>query len=1088
MAVRNDSSTNNAAAAAAAEAARQRAAAEAKRQAEEAARAAAAAAAAKKKAEAAAAAKPKDGFKTDGAKKVALDGKPTAANAADIQKAKADAPKVSDKLPKNPDDLPKMFPELKGADKETVKKAYDALNKLATGNESEKLKAMGDLFKQFPTTLGNVLDKMGVKDNKLVKIATNKDALGALSTLVDDKKGVADKAQATLKLAKAVGDTIAPKDLEGVLKTTLNALPGAEKLISTVTTWADPKKTGLEKAKATLELAGALKDFAGKEFPKLANDLRSLDGPLKAAGAALTLLDPKASTTDKITAGAQLAAEIPDLGKNLSDFKDLLTKAGVKDAGAIAEGAAKTATDVAIKGLDPKLAKSLTEAETASLKQLAEKVGADKLEPVLKGITDKAALQGLEKQLTNLEPAAGKRLLQSLGSLEHGVLEGALKNPELAESLGKLATKLDDEGAKVVGKMVKEFDQDALKTLAKFTDNLGADALKDGLKVLGPALEKGGSKVVGQGLKVMEHVLGKMGVKITGEVAAKALKNLVKVIPVAGAIPNAIDAVKYGKEALELRDKNKDLGMLALNAAKLNVLDGAAGLIMDATGVGVGVDIAVSVGFSAAELALDIGFEQEKAKMLADPQNYKAPDWVKAVNLGAAALQGPQGMVELAAYYGPEGAAQLVEWGVEKGVKGAVDVAKFAGVTTAKAVGDDLKMKGEMLHALADVVRNPGKYGKAVADAARQTYNDVIEKGGQLAEAAKKELGAIIDDAKKLGAKGLETMKWIAENPGPAAKLAVDGIKSAVNTAIDAGTDAAKALAKKGMETLKSLHDGYESLKGAAKEKAKELITAAKDGIKAGIDKAVALGEKGVDLVVWAANNPGAVWEGAKSAVKDVLQKGGALAEKTWNEIVALKDKGLDLAKDALTALKNGGEKAVETLKYVIANPGEAATKVRDWAGNTLKDMVTAGGAAAKKAAGAIKEFIDNRMEFAKKLGTDLLKQGSEAFLEVAKAWKDNLTEGGKAFMDGLKDLGSAGAEQLQKLAQFGGQLAGAAVDRLKSLANSGVEAAKTALGKLADFGGEVGRLASDGYNAVKNATNGEFTVGGYKIDLNPLW
>ena len=42
----------------------------------------------------------------------------------------------------------------------------------------------------------------------------------------------------------------------------------------------DPNKTGLEKAKATLELASALKDFTGAEFPKLANSLRSLDGPL----------------------------------------------------------------------------------------------------------------------------------------------------------------------------------------------------------------------------------------------------------------------------------------------------------------------------------------------------------------------------------------------------------------------------------------------------------------------------------------------------------------------------------------------------------------------------------------------------------------------------------------------------------------------------------------------------------------------------------------------------------------------------------------------------------------------------------------
>ena len=160
----------------------------------------------------------------------------------------------------------------------------------------------------------------------------------------------------------------------------------------------------------------------------------------------------------------------------------------------------------------------------------------------------------------------------------------------------------------------------------------------------------------------------------------------------------------------------------------------------------------------------------------------------------------------------------------------------------------------------------------------------------------------------------------------------------------------------------------------------------------------------------------------------------------------------------------------------------------RDWAGQTLKDLANGVGDAAKKAAGAIKDFIDARAEFALKLGKDLIASGSKAFMEVAKAWKDNLTEGGKVFLDGLKDLGSAGVDALKDLAKLGGQVARYAVDKLESLAKAGIGYARDALGALADFGGEVGRLAGKTVDAIADFTDGEFTVGGYKVDLNPFW
>lgn len=1098
MTVRNDAAAAAAAAAAKARAeAAAKAKAEAARKAAEAKAKAEAEAAAKRKAaeekKIADAAKKTSAFKADSKAPVALDGKPTAPKADEITAAKATAAPPTDKPlgttgAKKPEDLPKLFPELKGADKETVKKAWDAMQKVATGTPSEQLKGLADLAKQFPTTTANVLEKIGIKkDNPLAKLATNPKALGALSTLTDPKKGVADKAQAALQFAQAAGSTIKPEELSSTLKTALGSLPAAEKLVGAVATWADPNKSGLDKAKATLDLASSLKEFTGAEFPKLANDLRALDGPLRAAGAALKLLDPKASTQDKLIAGAQLAAELPDLKQNLTAFKDLLSKAGVKDAATVAEGAVKAA-DVAVKGLDPKLASSLTEAETKQLSELATKVGPDKLESVLKGVTDKDALKALTGQLGKLDDAAAKRLVGTLGGLEHGVLQKALKNPELAESLGKLAKGLDDEGAKVIGKLVKEFDEAGLKALTKLTDNLGPDALKNAVKVLGPIADKGGSKLAGQALKVLDSALLKMGVKITGEVAEKVLKNLVKVVPLAGAIPNAIDAVKYGKEAIELRDQNKDLGMFAANMAKLNVLDGVVGTALDLTGVGAAVNVGVGVGFSALELAGDIAFEAEKAKMLADPKGYQAPDWMKAVNLAAAAAQGPAGMVELAAYYGPEGAAQLTQWGIEKGAKGAIEVAKFAGVSQAEAVGDSLTLAGKMMHGLADVVRNPGKYGQAVADAARDALNTAIEKGGELAAQAKQVVTDVVNEAKALGKKGLETLEWIAKNPGPAAQIALNGVKDLINKGVDLATDAGKALYKSAVTTLENMEKGWESLKGAAKEKAKELIAGARQGLTDAVNKAVAMGEKAVDLVTWAATHPGEVGALARKAVTDFLQKGGELAKKTWDGIKALGNEGLALAESAVKSLKNAGEAAVDTLKYVIQNPGEAASRVRDWAGQTLKDMVTAGGAAAKKAAGAVKDFIDARAEWAMKFGRELLKEGAQAFMDVAKAWKDNLTEGGKAFMDGLKDLGSAGAEQLAKLAKVGGDAAKYAVGKLESLAKAGVSAARTALGALQDFGGEVGRLAGQAVDTVADWTDGEFSVGGYKVDLNPFW
>lgn len=89
------------------------------------------------------------------------------------------------------------------------------------------------------------------------------------------------------------------------------------------------------------------------------------------------------------------------------------------------------------------------------------------------------------------------------------------------------------------------------------------------------------------------------------------------------------------------------------------------GTLLDATGVGAAVDVATAFGI--AELALDLSFDAEKTKMEANPAGYRAPDWMKAVNLGYGAATGPSGAAALLANYGVDGTVDLLTWGGQKG-------------------------------------------------------------------------------------------------------------------------------------------------------------------------------------------------------------------------------------------------------------------------------------------------------------------------------------------------------------------------------------------------------------------------------------
>ncbi len=434
---------------------------------------------------------------------------------------------------------------------------------------------------------------------------------------------------------------------------------------------------------------------------------------------------------DKAIAGAQLAAEIPDLKKNLSGFKDILKKAGVADAGSVVDSAMSEATNhannTAVKGLNNKLATELSADELTKLDQLASKVGSDDLEKILSKVDNKETLKGLMGQLNELDASAGKRLLKSLGEMENGVLGEALKNPDIAKSLGKLAVNLDDDAAESAGKLFKEMDKDALKAFLKFSDNAPAGILKEGLKAIGPAVEAVGSKVASQAIKLLDGILGKMGVTVTKEAAEKVFKTLGKIIPAVGAVPCAIDAAKYTKEAIDLNGKNKDLAMFATVGASLNTVDGVLGIALDATGIGVVADIGVGIGFGIAELALDLAFDSEKEKLAENPDTYKAPDWMKAVNLGFAATSGPAGLGMLLANYGVDGTADLVKWGIDSGVKGAeglVTSLKDAGEEGIKALKE---LAGKGINVAKDVLKSIGETVDGIVDTGKNLVNKGLD-------------------------------------------------------------------------------------------------------------------------------------------------------------------------------------------------------------------------------------------------------------------------------------------------------------------------------------------------------------------------
>ncbi len=770
--------------------------------------------------------------------------------------------------------------------------------------------ALGNSINQAlpPEKVKEVLGKIGeripgndVLNRANAQLPNAKAAVDAYTALFDPNASDAAKAKAGVQLATAAKNLLGAEGPQALkdLGPALRKLDGPARFASAGLTLLDPGASPEEKALAALQFAGeapgAWRD--GKAFVQALRDARipNPEGLVKDAQslANSTLGNLPDNLKNKLT-----SSQVGELGRagskvDLKDLTPLLQKLDVNNASGLDNvlkqvNSAATPEEAkrflgAVNGLDPKIASEALKdpATTEKLAKLAGKMPVDGTTDHLGDVLKQAKSPGdLDKLLTSLDgvdAADANKLAKSLKGLDASEFSKLVNTDGALGDLAKTVKHLDGQDLDTFVKLTKNMDADGIAKLAKFAGKADASIINNVLKVAGPALEHMDGRVLGQlgktlskALGMTTDLLGKMGVNVTADVAGKVLKNLSKMVPALGAIPGLIDAGRLTKEGLDLKSKDKDLSFLAFTGAKLNALDAVGGLILDATGVGVGVDLAAGAVLGVAELALDIGLSSEKAKMEeahAQGKDYEAPDWVKAVNLVGAVASGPAGIAHMVQHYGAKESFEMAKWGLEQGGK----IAEKAWDVMKEAGGKFVEFAGEAVGALKDL-----------GEAGVEKLEELAAGAGKLAEAAAEQ--------------AQEALKSLARGAGEAAKKAAEAISRGVEAGVDWAKDAATELLSEGVDAMKDV--------------AKAWANGLSDGAKAVIDNLENLDDAGVE------------------ALKDLAGAGGELAEYSVDKLKGLAEAGIGAAEDALGALEDLGGTVGGLAKDALGGLGKLVSKV----------------------------------------------------------------------------------------------------------------------------------------------------------------
>jgi hypothetical protein len=747
--------------------------------------------------------------------------------------------------------------------------------------------------------LGNIGERIPGNDalNRAnAQFGNAKAAVDAYTALFNPNSSDAAKAKAGVQLANAAKNLLGAEGPEAFqrLSPALRKLDGPARFASAGLTLADPNAKPEDKALAALQLAG--------EAPGAWRDVKAFGQALRDAG----IKDPEGLVKDAQSLANSTLGNLPDDLKNkltanqvselgragskvdIKDLTPLLQKLDANDASGL-DNVLRQVNNAAspeearrflgaVNGLDPKVtAEALKNpATTEKLAKLAGKMPLDGTTDHLSEVIKQAKSPGdLDKLLTSLDGVDGadaNKLAKSLKGLDASEFSKLVNTDGALGDLAKTVKHLDGQDLDTFVKLTRNMDADGLAKLANFAGKADGSVIKDLLKVAGPALEHLDGrtvgqlgKAIGQGLEMMTGLLGKMGVSVTADVAGKVVKNLAKMIPGLGALPGLYDAGRLTKEGFDLKSQDKDLSMLAFTGAKLNALDAVGGLILDATGVGVGVDLAAGALLGVAELALDIGLSSEKAKMeeaKAQGQDYEAPDWVKAVNLVGAVAGGPLGIAHMVQHYGPKESLEMAKWGLEQGGK----VAEKAWEAMKELGGQFVELAGEAVEALKDL-----------GEAGVEKLEELAGGAGKLADAAKEQ--------------AQEALKSLARGTGEAAKKAAEAISRGVEAGVDWAKDAATELLSEGVDAMKDV--------------AKAWADGLSDGAKAVIDNLENLDDAGVE------------------ALRGLAEGGGELAEYSVDKLKNLAEAGVGAAKDALGALEDIGGAVGNLAKGALGGLGD---------------------------------------------------------------------------------------------------------------------------------------------------------------------
>ena len=794
-------------------------------------------------------------------------------------------------------------------------------------------------------------------------------------------------------------------------------------------------------------------------------------------------MDPGKSTQEKAAAASQMLANAGDVGSDLTKLKAFLSRQGVPGAAQIAEavptlsGSVLLSEDV-LKQVNPEVARRLSLSESKTLQKLAQDPELkEELTKVLRGLDSPAGASQLLETLSKADPKVAKELLGALGGLEHGalnqILTSTLGDKPAPKALANLLTALPSHQRAGFGKVIKDFTPEMLNSFMKLASKSDAKTVGRVLDILSTV----DSKTVGKGLALTEKLVTKLGLTVSGEVATKLLKGLTKMVPLVGAAPAAYDFYNLGAKALDPKFP-PELRFLAGVGAGLNGADAVMGVI-EALGF-TNVEAPVQIALGVAEVGLDLVLmrETERFEALAkEKKPYVAPKWLDALVVGAA-LSNPAGVPAMISLFGVEGSQRKIQNTAYEGGKLTIELLKGQGLLEADMVGASLKLTGDSLHLLADIVRNPEKYGEGMKNLGKAAFDkllDVAKAHNELTNQAWDTIKGLAKDLKAQGAKGFEKLTWIAQHPGEAATIAADAMSDMMKTALRAGNE---KLFTALTATLKGLNSGGQAILDVTSEVLNYTGKLMQEG--------GSMAKRAMDGLGWMMRNPGTVANKAKDKLIQIASSTGTYAKQAFEELYQsgkflqnqLKqnvNQAYEGVREALDQMARKGQAGVELIAWAAKNPVTAGTYVMNKAVETLKTLATSGSGLMQSAVQKLQEFGEGQSKLAKEAREamgDLIRRGTQAGEELLTAWKTNLTEGGRAVISGFKDLGSAGAEQLAKIARKGGELAQAGLNHLEDMLRSGKAAAFNSLEGMVREGGA---LAGSALNAIRQSAPGQF-------------